>query len=222
MDCSDVVFLYDNKGFDLNLIPNTLTTLATIGLVIAAFWAFKTWRDEFLGKKKIDIACQIVESACNIKDLLSYVRNGATFTNEHTEILNELKNAKEQNEDVQINENKIHYLVPRYRINKETDMINNFLSLKNKAQLYWDDEILRLFSELNGIIHKVNISSKMLYSYSEGENRESIRRWESDIWSTVNENDELFSKVQSIIAEFKLNLEPLYKDQRTQWKKLNS
>jgi hypothetical protein len=33
-------------------------------------------------------------------------------------------------------------------------------------------------------------------------------------------NDDIFKRVKDIVAEFSLNLEPLYKDQRTVWKKL--
>ena len=34
------------------------------------------------------------------------------------------------------------------------------------------------------------------------------------------DNDEIYVKVQKIVDEFKLNLEPLYKDRLTKWKKL--
>ena len=31
-------------------------------------WA---WKKEFIGKKKIDLACDIVEQVCNIQDIIS-------------------------------------------------------------------------------------------------------------------------------------------------------
>ena len=39
-------------------------------------------------------------------------------------------------------------------------------------------------------------------------------------FDSYEKNDEIKNKVQKIINEFKLNLEPLYKDRLTKWKKL--
>ena len=105
-----------------NVVKESLSLVIMGAGVIIAGMALYTWKKEFIGKKKIDLACDIIEQVCNIQDIIRYARNPAFFTNESNKIIKDFnKNKKE------FNENKIHYLVARYRFyNKKEE----FLPLK--------------------------------------------------------------------------------------------
>jgi hypothetical protein len=155
---------------DISTIANIITAITTFGMAGIAWSALRTWRKEFIGKKKIDLACQIMESVCNIWNLLVFVRSEGWTTLEYADMLKELQEAKaEFNEGVEIYQNKMQYLLPLHRLNKSIEQINAFLALQNKAQLYWDDNIEKLFDKLHTYLHKVKNASKTLYNSPEPE-----------------------------------------------------
>ena len=120
-----------------NIIKDILTLIIAGAGVWVAWNALKTWKKEFIGKKKIDLACDIVEQACNMKDLINQIRRPEYLPSELEEIRKELK---ERN--IEIKEDKIFYLIPKYRMRKHREEIEKFLRLGNKAQLYWDKDVL--------------------------------------------------------------------------------
>jgi hypothetical protein len=62
------------------MIANIIAIIATLGMSVAAGFALYTWQKEFIGKKKIDLACQIMENVCNMRDLLFFVRSRGLTT----------------------------------------------------------------------------------------------------------------------------------------------
>lgn len=53
-----------------------ITALSTISMAIVAGYALHTWRKEFIGKRKIELACQIMKSVYDVQDALFYARIG--------------------------------------------------------------------------------------------------------------------------------------------------
>ena len=197
----------------LEIVKESLSLVIIGAGVIIAGMALYTWKKEFIGKKKIDLACDIVEQVCNMKDLINQIRRPEYLPSELEEIRKELK---ERN--IEIKEDKIFYLIPKYRMRKHREEIESFLRLGNKAQLYWDKEILNLFIKLSNIFRDIMDTSESLYSKSMPKDVVYVAKRIS--FDNFKDNDEIYVKVQKIVDEFKTNLEPLYKDRLTKWKKL--
>jgi len=197
-----------------NIVKEVVLLIVSIVGVWFAGNALYTWKKEFIGKKKIDLACDIVEQVCNMQDLINHARIPVSFVSEQKEIKEELKK-----DDVEIKENKLFYLVAKHRILKHREEIEKFFSLRNKAQLYWNKEILDLFEKLNFVFQLINDASETLYSTLMQKN--DVEKAKKIIFNSYEKNDEIVNKVQKIVDEFKLNLEPLYKDRLTTWKKLS-
>ena len=198
---------------NFNVVKDILTLIIAGAGVIIAGMALYTWRKEFIGKKKIDLACDIVEQACNMQDIINYARSRLSLLSEQNELREELKK-----DNVEIKEKKLFYLIPKYRLRKNREKIEKFLHLGNKAQLYWNKDILNLFGSLHRIIQDILNTSEDLYSRLMPE--DAILMAEKIAFDSYEKNDEIKNKVQKIVDEFKLNLEPLYKDRLTKWKKL--
>ena len=197
-----------------NVVKEILTLIIACAGVWVAWSALKTWKKEFIGKKKIDLACDIVEQICNIQDIIRYARNPAFFTNESNKIIKDFNKDKEE-----FKENKIHYLAAKYRFYNKKEEINNFFKLRNKAQLYWDKNILDLFNKLNEIIVSINTAAELLYESDDLDFKSRVK-FEKNIWWNFKNDDEIEKNVQKIVDEFKLNLYDCYKDGLTKWKKL--
>ncbi len=196
-----------------NIVKDILTLIIAGAGVVIAGMALYTWKKEFIGKKKIDLACDIVEQACNMQDIINYARSRLSLLSEQNELREELKK-----DNVEIKEKKLFYLIPKYRLRKNREKIEKFLSLGNKAQLYWNKDILNLFGSLHRIIQDILNTSEDLYSRLMP--KDDILIAEKIAFDSYEKNDEIKNKVQKIVDEFKLNLEPLYKDRLTKWKKL--
>ena len=147
-----------------------------------------------------------------MKDLINQIRRPEYLPSELEEIRKELK---ERN--IEIKEDKIFYLIPKHRMRKHREEIETFLRLGNKAQLYWNKEVLELFIKLSNIFRDIMDTSESLYSKNMPQDMVLVAK--RIAFDTCKDEDEIVIKVQKIVDEFKLNLEPLYKDRLTKWKK---
>lgn len=197
-----------------NIVKEILTLIIAGAGVVIAGMALHTWKKEFIGKKKIDLACDIVEQICNIQDIIRYARNPAFFTSESNKITKDFNKDKEE-----FKENKIHYLAAKYRFYNKKEEINDFFKLRNKAQLYWDKNILNLFNNLNEIIVSINTAAELLYESNDLDFKSRVE-FEKKIWWNFQKDDEIERNVQKIVDEFKLNLKDFYEYKLTKWKKL--
>ena len=83
------------KKMDIfNVVKEILTLIIAGAGVVIAGMALHTWRKEFIGKKKIDLACDIVEQVCNIRDLINHIGYPMYLPSELEEIRKELNYAK--------------------------------------------------------------------------------------------------------------------------------
>ncbi|MCL2468962.1 MAG: hypothetical protein FWF24_01855 [Alphaproteobacteria bacterium] len=199
----------------ISTIASIITALATLSMAVVAWRALRTWRKEFIGKKKIDLACQIMESVYDIQDLLWFARKPHRTSSD----LEWVKLQKEKHgfgEDTEVHENKLHYLLPLYIFHTNMEATEGLSMSQNKAQLYWDDNITELFDELRGCLWRVKEASKELYNSRVPEEEHRLL----DLIWDKGKDDKMSQRVEDIIAEFKLNLEPVYESQRTKWKKL--
>lgn len=212
MEIFSYIFNYFLSTEGVNTIKDFLTYSAPFLAVYVAYMALQTWRKEFIGKKKIDLACDIVEQVCNVQDIIRDLRNPLCY--EENKIKEDLNDKKKE-----VKDNKIYYLAASYRFyNNNIDEINNFLKLRNKAQLYWNKDILLLFVEIKEIINSIVNASELLY-YTDNLNFKSRLEFEKKIW-WCSTDDKIEKKVQQIVDEFKLNLKDFYEYKLTKWKKL--
>ncbi|GAB1401721.1 hypothetical protein MASR1M68_06320 [Elusimicrobiota bacterium] len=199
----------------LGIIKDIITNVVPVLMLWIAWKALDVWKREFVGKKKIDLACEIIEKVCSVQDIIIGARSQLSFSTEKDKILEELN--KQGNKEIYTD--KIHYLLPKYRIQQNLDTINEFLKLKNKAQLYWNKDIIKSFNEINRIIDKICIYSQELY-IDKNMPKKYLDQYKKVIYEQYD-NDEIYLQVQKIVDEFKLNLEPLYKDRLAKWEKFN-
>lgn len=58
----------------INEFSGIITALSTISMAVVAGYALHTWRKEFIGKRKIELACQIMKSVYDVQDAILYAR----------------------------------------------------------------------------------------------------------------------------------------------------
>lgn len=138
---------------------------------------------------------------------------------EQSEIKKWLEEINIKKQDIQdailwpIYPDRFFFLKPIHRINKHSEQIDDFEKMLNKALIYFGEDIYKLLVELHSFLGKIRYASEMLYE--DPTNKEF-----QQIAFADNANDAISQRIFAIGEEIKLNLEPLYKDQQINWKKL--
>ena len=203
----------------INSIASIITALATLGMLGVAVFALYTWRKEFIGKKKIELASEIMVTVFEFQDMLMQSRINMYTSKEIDEIkkwldeVNYQKRLDTNSVSWPIYSDRMHCLLPFHRLNKNSDIIDEFSMLLTRSLIYWDENLFRLLQELHSFLGKIRYASEMLYE----------NQGDADLQQIAFSNkptDDLSTRIFEIGDEIKLNLEPIYKDKRSPWKKL--
>lgn len=199
-------------------IADIFTALGTLAMAFMAGSAIRAWRKEFIGKKKIELAAEIMEAVFEVQDLIIFARNAFSTQSELEEVKEWLLAEQVKHPDkVDIYENRIQYMVANYRLTKSADKIDKLMALSNKGFMYWGIEFMKKIQELQADIVEIRRASKwMYYNEMKSQQEQSFDTLYADSKGT----DEFSLKLSKTIEEIQINLEPLYKDQQKKWKKL--
>ena len=204
----------------VSCISNIISALASVVTAIIAGMALYAWRLEFIGKKKIELAAEIMETVYEIQDAFIYARCPAIARPEIDEALRWIKAEKEKHpENTDVYPKRITYLIPHRRLEEKQDIINKFRTLQNKAYMYWGKDMYVAFVKLTDFNQRIMRASKNLY-YSE--DTPEYKPLYDLIFCEMKDgqivsDDKVNKEIENIVEEFRRNLEPLYMDKRSKW-----
>lgn len=138
-------------------------TIQIFGLWFA-YHKLTKWRKEAIGKKKIDLAEDVLVGFQDIKNIIEYARYYQTSPQELEKILEDLNDPIES-----VFSDNLRYLTAFYRITKKAEVIQSWYLLKNNSRVYWGEEIGTCFDSLKKITTEISYSSKKLYYESKSE-----------------------------------------------------
>lgn len=205
------------------MIINVISTITSVATTVIAGLALYTWKREFVGKKKIELAAQIMRSVYDIQDMFIGVRLPIIAKDELDDAYEWIKAETALHPgNADILPERLKYLVPHRRLAKQQDVVEKFRALQNQAYMYWGNEIIGAFVKLTSYNLKIMQASKDLYY---GKDTPEYKPLYDTIFCKMKDNkiepdDKINKEIAAIIEEFRRNLEPLYADKRTKW--LNS
>lgn len=172
----------------LESIAVIFASLIASGTVI---YGVKAWRREYIGKRKIELAEEVLALFYEARDVISYIRNPFSFGGEGS-----TRNAapNESPEEKQINDNAF---VVFERYNKRQDLFNKLYSMRYRYMAQFGENSAKPFDELRKIVNEIFSSSRRLSHYWKQQGR---RQWKSD-------------------AEFKKHLNEMQKHEAVFWEK---
>jgi len=209
-----------NIFYKVMLVVNIISCIASVATAVIAGMALYAWKREFIGKKKIELAAEIMRAVYDIQDLYIGVRMPMIAQAEHDEALEWIKAetaAHPGNADVC--PERVNYLVPHHRLIKQQDIIEKLRSLQNQAYMYWGKEIIIAILKLTDYNFKIMQASKNLYY---GKDTPEYKPLYDFIFcekkdEKVISDDKVNKEINDIVEEFRHNLEPLYMDKRSKW-----
>lgn len=200
-------------------IADIFTALGTLAMAFMAGSAIRAWRKEYLGKKQIELASEIMIIVMDFQDIIISARNHVTSPMELSEIRNWLCEVNTRKQNIPnsmlwpIYEDRLACLLPIHRLNKSSETIEKFSEILNKCLIYFGEDIYKLLVEMYSFLGKIRQASEILYENPNNLEFEAIA-FANDI------NDPISKRIFDIGEEIKQNLEPIYKDQQIKWKKL--
>lgn len=199
------------------IVTDIISCTASVTTAVIAGMALYAWKREFIGKKKIELAAEIMRAVYDIQDLYIGVRMPMIAQVEHDEALEWIKAETAVHPGkADVYPERVNHLVPHQRLIKQQDIIERLRALQNQAYMYWGKEIILAMLKLTSYNSMIMQASKNLYY---GDDTEKYRPL-YDIIFCEKEDDKINKEINDIVEEFRRNLEPLYMDKRSKWKTL--
>lgn len=214
--------LVPNQPIDWLGLGGFITSLVT--LIITGYMAYlaksalSTWKDETLGKRRITLAEEVFVSFREIVNLIKMARHDVIFWQESNEIVKEWKLD---------DDNQVRFLAPGYRLNRYWDKVETWFFLKDKAYVYWGDEIYNLFIQLKDIIIQVQFWSGKTYQISRDKNlrvelNDQFEKGKNIILAPASfVEDQIQKEIDAILLEIEENLSKYLEHKKENWKKLD-
>ena len=185
--------------------------LESISLIIAA-WAViigvNAWRREYIGKRRLELAEEILSMFYEARDVIRYIRNPFGDIEEGS-----TRNASpnESPEEKQINDNA-YVVFERY--NKRQDLFSKLYSMRYRYMAQFGRDSAKPFDDLYKIVNEIFISAQMLPHYwrEQGHRQwkdeaefqkhlDKMHKHEAVFWEMTPDRDQITPRVDAVISD---------------------
>jgi len=204
----------------------TLKEISIIFSIWVAVYGIDSWRREYVGKRKMELAEQILALFYQSKDIISYIRSPFSFGGEGS---SRKKNEHETEEQTKLY-NQAYIVFERYESNK--DVFNKLKSLRYQLMALHGQNACLPFDDLNSIVHEIFGASRRLSRYwlQQGHNNlgteefkrhlEEMHKAEDIFWES-GEEDPIIPKVEKAITDIESICKPIIESKGTLFGILN-
>jgi hypothetical protein len=189
----------------MELFGQIIQNISVIVASILAIIAINAWKKEFIGKRKIELAEDVLAKFFQIKDSISFIRNPFSNSEEGK------TRQKRDNEDERASELLDRAYVVFERYEKQKDVFNEFNIMKYKFMARFGKETDEIFIRVNKVINKIFIAGRMLgnhYWQRQGmvtmsdqqfkKHLDEMNKHEGIFWEMDIENDEIRKELEEI------------------------
>ena len=206
-----------------------LATIAQMVAVISACWAIISgvgaWKREFIGKRQIELAEQVLEKFFEVKDAIAYIRNPFASSDEGK--TRQRRDGETTAESDLLDRGYI--VVERY--SKKENVFADFNTLKYKFMASFGPETEPIFNDTNKALNSIFVSARMLathYWQRQGrvqmENDEfqkhldEMRRHEGIFWDIGSDTDEIRVQLKVIQERLEQATAPCFQEPMSTFK----
>lgn len=186
-----------------------LATIAQMVAVISACWAIISgvgaWKREFIGKRQIELAEQVLEKFFEVKDAIAYIRNPFASSDEGK--TRQRRDGETTAESDLLDRGYI--VVERY--SKKENVFADFNTVKYKFMASFGPETEQIFIDTNKALNSIFVSARMLAThYWQRQGRvqmekdefqkhlDEMHRHEGIFWDIGSDTDEIRIQLKAI------------------------
>ncbi len=185
--------------------------LESVSLIFAAWTVIigvNAWQREYIGKRKLELAEEVLALFYEARDAVRYIRNPFGYAGEGS-----ARNAapNESPEEKQIND-RANVVFERY--NKRQALFNKLYSMRYRYMARFSKDSAKPFDELNKIVNDIFTSAHMLsYYWKEQGHRqwkndaefrqhlEEMHKYEAIFWEKGSKEDSIIPRVDKVISD---------------------
>lgn len=200
----------------VDIVSALSSAVVAIAAVLAAIFAARglsAWRSELVGRRKYELAEQVLLVLSEFTEIMSYIRHPASSGSEHAQIEQQ---EGESAEDFQIRRT---YSIAVLRYHKHGDYFANLRALKFKARVILGKEFERpleralgLVSEVLSAAHTAHLFARQFDLQARRSESRGMRPGDVDwatklhekediYWGVGGDNDKISVRVKEIVTE---------------------
>lgn len=166
--------------------PIVIDIIFKVGMLFIALYGLSTWKKEHIGKKKVELAEDVLTSFYEAFDVIKHIRFNGGFSYESDQIV------KNDSESAKQYEARKKASVIYYRYKEHSELFHKIRSMRYRVRAQFGYEQEKLFDELHIIVTEILSSSDHLARLWAVEQPNSnvqveIREYESVFWENRGE-----------------------------------
>jgi len=180
--------------------------LQAIAIIVTAYFASRglsAWRRQLIGKRRIEVAEEMLLAAYKAESSLRHVRNPLNFGEGRSR-------ERDPDERPGVASRKDMYFVPLERIRGLSDELAQLSKVRFLAVVHFGQEAALPFDAIRKAYHEVAVAARMLIT-SVGElapSDTSKARWEATIWNIGAEDDPIATGVAKAVRDLETFCRP--------------
>ena len=200
-----------------------IASIAQAVAVVSACWAIISgvgaWKREFIGKRQIELAEQVLAKFFEVRDAISFIRNPFSSTEEGKT----RQRAEHEGRDEAELLDRGYIVVERYT--KKESIFTEFFTLKYQFMASFGADTEPIFKEVNQALNSIFVSARMLAThYWQRQGRvhmepeefrrhlDEMHRHEGIFWDIGTEQDEIRSQLAEILRKLEAATAPCFKE----------
>ena len=200
-----------------------IASIAQAVAVISACWAIVSgvgaWKREFIGKRQIELAEQVLAKFFEVRDAISFIRNPFSSNDEGK---TRQRGEYETKDEAELLDRG--YIVVE-RFGKRESVFSEFNTLKYKFMASFGSDTESIFIETNKALNSIFISARMLSTHywrrqgrvhMEGDefqrHLDEMHRHEGIFWDIGTDEDEIRSKLGEVQKKLDAVISPCFKE----------
>ena len=198
-------------------------TLAQAGAVISACWAIITgigaWKREFIGKRQIELAEQVLAKFFEIKDAIAMIRSPFSRSDEGSSRKRSEHESRETSELL----DRGYIVFERYSTKESA--FADFNTLKYRFMASFGAESEQIFTDTTTILNTIFVSAQMLgthYWQRQGrvpmdpeeskEHLQEMQRHQQIFWDHGTDDDEIRKKLAAVQQRLDAIVKPCFQE----------
>lgn len=203
----------------INALAGVATAVAAMLAALFAYRGLRIWRDEMPGRRKAELAEEVLADFYQVRDVFLWVRSPASYSSEAD------NRPRDDGEKEDLARELDSYFVPIARLNNDRTFLSAFRAKRYRFRAVFGDDADKPFQELRKIEVLVNTSANMLSRVARSDARrgrsttslseEQRRKHEAHIWSTGENDDPISPRIDAAVKAIEDICRPAIKASHT-------
>ena len=198
----------------VKLIIEILSALSIAAASLVAIYGINTWRREFQGKRKIELAEDVLALFYEARDSIRAIRNPFGYSGEGS------TRKAQENESPREKEARDRAYVAIERFQKREEVFNKLHTIRYRFMARFGRDKGEAFDDIRKVVNRILLSARWLSDLYVHEmhvvrdeerlnkHRENVEKYQKIFWE-FDDNDEINTEVNRIIANMEVICEPI-------------